>query len=307
MQHSEYSKLVTVAGWAAAGTATLLITVKLVAWFFTDSASILASLTDSLMDVAASVINLIAIKVALTPADDDHKFGHGKAESLAGLAQAAFISGSACLLILGGLNALIRGTPVQDPGFGIWVMIFSILLTVLLVSFQTMVVKKTGSVAIKADSLHYKSDIFMNAAVLMALALASIGFNWADGVFAIGVGGYILYGAWQIGKESVDALMDKTLSVDEEAKVVELAYVDPQVKGVHDLRTRQSGSTKFIQLHLELEDKLSLYDAHDVADKLEARLNNAFIQADIIIHLDPISVVKPGNRLPRVDREQLSS
>ncbi|MDO6524797.1 cation diffusion facilitator family transporter [Motilimonas sp. 1_MG-2023] len=299
MQHSEYSKLVTIAGWAAAGTATLLIITKLVAWFFTDSTSILASLTDSLMDVAASIINLIAIKVALTPADEEHKFGHGKAESLAGLAQAAFISGSACLLILGGFNALIKGHPVQDPGFGIWVMVFSIVVTLLLVAFQTMVVRKTGSVAIKADSLHYKSDIFMNAAVLIALALAAIGFNWADGVFAMGVGGYILYGAWQIGKESVDALMDKRLSPEDEAKVIALAYDNPQVLGVHDLRTRQSGSTKFIQLHLELEDHLSLYDAHEVADKLEAQLDKAFIQADIIIHLDPISVVKPGNRLAR--------
>lgn len=299
MQHSEYSKLVTIAGWAAAGTATLLIITKLAAWFFTDSASILASLTDSLMDVAASTINLIAIKVALTPADEDHKFGHGKAESLAGLAQAAFISGSACLLILGGFNALIKGHPVQEPGFGIWVMVFSIVVTLLLVAFQTMVVRKTGSVAIKADSLHYKSDIFMNAAVLIALALAAVGFNWADGVFAMGVGGYILYGAWQIGKESVDALMDKRLSPEEESKVIALAYSNPQVLGVHDLRTRQSGSTKFIQLHLELEDHLSLYDAHEVADKLEAQLDNAFIQADIIIHLDPVSVVKPGNRLAR--------
>ncbi len=299
MQHTDYSKLVTVAGWAAASTATLLIAIKLVAWFFTGSSSILASLTDSLMDVAASVINLIAIKVALTPADDDHKFGHGKAESLAGLAQAAFISGSACLLILGGFNALIKGTPVQDPGLGIWVMVASIVLTLLLVLFQTYVVKKTGSVAIKADSLHYKSDIFMNAAVLLALALAAIGFNWADGIFAVGVGGYILFGAWQIGRESVDSLMDKTLLPEEETQIIELAYKQPKVKGLHDLRTRQSGSTKFIQLHLELDDHLSLYDAHEIADKLEAELKNVFIRADIIIHLDPVSVVQPGSRLAR--------
>nr|WP_238486409.1 cation diffusion facilitator family transporter [Motilimonas eburnea] len=291
--------MVTVAGWAAASTATLLITIKLIAWFYTGSSSILASLTDSLMDVAASVINLIAIKVALTPADDDHKFGHGKAESLAGLAQAAFISGSACLLILGGFNALIKGTPVQDPGLGIWVMVASIVITVLLVMFQTYVVKKTGSVAIKADSLHYKSDIFMNAAVLLALALAAIGFNWADGVFAIGVGGYILFGAWQIGRESVDSLMDKTLLPEEEAQIIELAYQQAKVKGLHDLRTRQSGSTKFIQLHLELDDHLSLFDAHEIADKLEAQLAQTFAPADIIIHLDPVSVVKPASRLAR--------
>ncbi|MFO6424941.1 cation diffusion facilitator family transporter [Motilimonas sp. KMU-193] len=299
MQQTNYSKLVTVAGWAAASTATLLIAIKLIAWFYTGSTSILASLTDSLMDVAASVINLIAIKVALTPADDDHKFGHGKAESLAGLAQAAFISGSACLLILGGFNALIKGTPIQDPGLGIWVMVASIVITLMLVSFQTYVVKKTGSVAIKADSLHYKSDIFMNAAVLLALALASIGFNWADGIFAVGVGGYILFGAWQIGRESVDSLMDKTLLPEEETKIIELAYSHPKVRGIHDLRTRQSGSTKFIQLHLELDDHLSLYDAHEIADKLEAELADAFVRADIIIHLDPVSVVPSGNKLPR--------
>lgn len=299
MQDKQYSKLVTVAGWAAAGTATFLIISKLFAWLWTDSTSVLASLTDSLMDVAASLINLYAIKVALTPADEDHKFGHGKAESLAGLAQAAFISGSACLLILGGVQRTIKGDEVQAAGVGIWVMVLSIVATLALVAFQTYVVKRTGSVAIKADSLHYKSDLFMNAAVVLALVLASQGIHKADGIFAVGVGLYIFYGAWQIGKESVDSLMDKTLSEDEEAQIIDIVFQQPGIAGVHDLRTRQSGSTKFIQLHLELDDNLSLFQAHELGDKVEEKLAAAFINSDIIIHLDPISVVKSSSRISK--------
>ncbi len=291
MSKQNYSKLVTLAAWAATLAATLMIITKLFAWIVTGSSSILASLTDSLMDVAASGINLIAVKISLTPADDEHRFGHGKAESLAGLAQAAFISGSSCLLILNGFSALVKGQTVEEPGLGIWVMVFSIIVTLALVTFQNHVVKRTGSVAIKADSLHYKSDIIMNLAVLVALGLSSFGLGWADGLFAIGVGFYIMYSAWQIGKQSVDALMDKHLPKEDEKRILNTARNIDNVCGIHDLRTRQSGSTTFIQLHLELDDDLSLFEAHAKAEILEQALEKLYPDTDIIIHLDPASVV----------------
>ncbi|WP_028864070.1 cation diffusion facilitator family transporter [Psychromonas aquimarina] len=287
----EYGRLVKFAGRAAIAAASLLIVVKLTAWIMTGSASILAALTDSLMDVMTSIINLFAIKIALQPADDNHRFGHGKAESLAGLAQAAFISGSSVLLMFNGISSLVNDNQIVASNVGIAVMIFSVIVTFALVSFQSYIVKKTGSMAIKADSLHYRTDIALNGAVLLALVLAGMGWHWADGLFAIAVSLYILHGAWEIGTQSIDALMDKQLPKAEEEQIIKMAYHIPGVLGVHDLRTRQSGNTKFIQLHLELDDDQSLFDAHSKADKLEAALEGIFPHADILIHLDPLSVV----------------
>ncbi|MEJ6078591.1 cation diffusion facilitator family transporter [Vibrio sp. 1-Bac 57] len=290
-QPEEYAYLVKRAGHAAIVAASLLIIVKLVAWMVTGSSSILAALTDSLMDVTTSIINLFAIKVALQPADKEHRFGHGKAESLAGLVQAAFISGSSVFLMINGISAMINNHQIVATNLGISVMIFSLVVTLALVFFQSYVVKKTNSMAIKADSLHYRTDIVLNGAVLLAIVLAGYGWGWADGVFAIAVSLYILHGAWEIGTQSIDALMDKQLPQEDNELILRLAYKVDGVRGVHDLRTRSSGYIKFIQLHLELDDGQSLYDAHNKADKLEFGLQAAFPGADILIHLDPISVV----------------
>ena len=291
-QAEQYTHLVKRAGQAAVLVASILIVVKFIAWIMTGSSSVLAALTDSLVDVCASIINLLAIKVALQPPDREHRFGHGKAESLAGLSQAAFISGSAMFLMFNGISALIHGNQIAYSNVAIAVMLFSVLMTILLVFFQQYVVKKTNSVAIKADSLHYRTDIVMNAAVLFAIILASYGWAWADGVFAIAISFYIQYGAWEIGKQSVDALMDKKLPKEDEDRVLELANQMEGVHGLHGLRTRSSGNTKFIQLHLELDDEQTLLAAHDKADELELALTKAFPDADVLIHLDPISVVQ---------------
>lgn len=295
-QAEQYGYLVKRAGQAAIFAASLLIIVKLVAWFMTGSSSILAALTDSLVDVCASIINLFAIKVAIQPADTEHRFGHGKAESLAGLAQAAFISGSSVFLMFNGISALINGTKISASNIGIIVMLFSVVVTVSLVLFQSYVVKKTNSMAIKADSLHYRTDIVMNAAVLFAIILAGYGWGWADGLFAIIISLYILHGAWEIGKQSIDALMDTKLPKEDEDLVLKLACEINGVHGVHGLRTRSSGYVKFIQLHLELDDDQTLLAAHDKADEFEVALKRVFPQADILIHLDPISAVLAENR-----------
>lgn len=288
----EYSRLVNLAGRTAIAVASLLIMVKLLAWFATGSSSVLAALTDSLMDVTTSIISLFAIKVALQPADDNHRFGHGKAESLSGIAQAAFISGSSVLLLFNGISSLVNEKQIIASNIAIGVMVFSVMLTIILVVFQRYIVRKTGSLAIKADSTHYHTDIFMNGAVLFALILTGYGWHWADGLFAIMVSFYIFYGAWEIGSQSIDALMDKQLPRSDHELILKTAYHIKDVLGVHDLRTRQSGNTKFIQLHLELDDDQSLFEAHEKAELLEIELEKHFPHADILIHLDPASVVQ---------------
>ncbi|ATG72585.1 divalent metal cation transporter FieF [Zobellella denitrificans] len=291
MKPSSYSRLVTTAAVAASAVAGTLILAKLLAWFYTGSASMLASLTDSLLDISASLINLMAIRYALVPPDQDHKFGHGKAESLAGLAQSAFISGSAIFLIINGVSRLLNAQEVTHAELGLWVMLFSMVLTIGLVLFQGYVIRRTGSVAIRADQLHYRSDILLNFGVLLAIALAWYGWHWADGAFAVLIGGYILRGALKIGYDSVQMLLDRQLPEEEQKRIIDTCLAVEGVRGLHELRTRQSGPTRFIQLHLELDDQLPLVRAHRIADRAERELRTLFPDTDVIIHMDPISVV----------------
>lgn len=291
MTTHSYSRLVTLAGLASTATAGILIIAKLMAWLLTGSSSLLASLTDSLMDISASLINLFAIRYALAPADDDHSFGHGKAESLASLAQAAFITGSALVLVMNGFSRLIAPEPMRNIDLGLWVTVGSFVLTLVLVLIQGYVVRRTNSQAVKADRLHYQSDLLFNAGVLLALVLSAWGWLWADGLFAMLLGLYILKGAVEIGYEAVQTLLDRQLPDEERAQIEQLAISVPGVNGVHDLRTRQSGQMKFIQLHLELDDQLPLVYAHALADQAEAAIRQMFPQADIIIHMDPMSVL----------------
>ena len=303
MSHQHYSRWVTLASMAAVTTATLLILGKLIAWLMTDSSSLLASLTDSFMDISASLINLLAIRYALAPADEEHRFGHGKAESLAGLVQSAFISGSALLLVMHGISSMLNQVPVVRLEAGIWVSVGSIVLTLLLVSFQSFVIRKTNSVAIKADMLHYRSDLLLNAGVLLALVLAGQGWYWADGLFAILIGLFLLWGALHIGYESVQALLDRQLPAEEQARIMALCCAVEGVHGVHDLRTRQSGPTRFVQLHLELDDQIPLVKAHQIADEAELAVRQAFERMDVIIHMDPISVLTKEQQSPHPEQQ----
>lgn len=287
-------KLLRIASTASVLTAMVLIVVKLVAWVMTESVSIMASLIDSLLDAAASMVNFFAIRYALLPPDDEHRFGHGKAEAVAGLMQSAFISGSAIFLLLQAADRLLHPRELQSTQVGVAVMIFSIIATLGLVIFQKYVVKKTGSTAIHADSLHYVGDLLGNATVIIALVLSQYGWNAADPVMAIAVGLYILYSAWEIGKESFEHLMDRELPDDEKDSILEIAMEPVEVIGVHELKTRRSGHRYIIQLHLEMLSDLSLRQAHDAADKVERRLRKAFPGADVITHQDPADIVEPG-------------
>ncbi|MEZ8826620.1 CDF family cation-efflux transporter FieF [Vibrio amylolyticus] len=292
----EYARLVTMAAWTATAVATLLLIVKVFAWWTTGSVSLLASLIDSLLDIAASVVNLIVIRYALQPADKEHTFGHGKAESLAALAQAMFISGSACFLILNGVDRFFRPHELHSPELGVYVSMFAMVVTFGLVRFQKYVVEKTGSQAIAADSLHYQSDLYMNAAIMLALGLSWFGVTQADAVFAVAIGGYILYSAFKMVTEAIQTLLDRKLP-DEELEQIRQSCLDIEgVLGVHQLRTRMAGPTRFIQLHLELDDNIVLIEAHRISDNVEARLVSEFPGADVLIHQDPYSVVLNGEK-----------
>lgn len=287
--HSTLLKRVT---YASVATAVILIIAKAIAWYLSGSIGLLASLIDSLMDSFASIINLFAVRYALMPADVDHPYGHGKAEPLAGLAQASFIAGSAVFLIFNAVQRLQYPQALTHNSAGIIVMIFSIALTLALVLYQRHVVKITNNLAIKADSLHYLTDLLTNFSILIALFLTINGHLWADATFAIGIAVYIFKSAFEIGRDSFQQLMDKKLDAETEALIVETIKTTEESLGYHDFRTRQSGKNKFIQFHLELDDRLTLLEAHAIADGLEKKLMALIPDAEVIIHEDPTKLIE---------------
>ena len=279
--------LLKLASVASVITASFLIVAKLIAWYMTGSVSLLASLVDSVMDSIASLINLFAIRYSLQPADEEHRFGHGKAEPLAGLAQAAFIAGSAIFLILHAIDRLRFSHQVEHVGIGYGVMVLAIVLTVVLLVIQRYVINRTNSTAIRADSLHYKTDLLTNMSILLALYLSTLGWTWADPVFAIAVAIYIFYSAFHIGHEAFQQLMDRELPDEILQKIQDTAMSHEAVLGTHEMRTRQSGHTRFVQLHLELDENLSLKQAHEIADEVESEIKSFLHGAEVIIHQDP--------------------
>ena len=287
------ARLLRWATYASVATATVLIAGKLAAALLTQSVSVLASLVDSMMDIAASIINLLAVHYSLQPPDRDHRFGHGKAEPLAGLAQAAFIAGSALFLVLHAIDRLLHPQPLNDGLVGIGVQVFALVLTGVLLAFQRYVIRRTQSTAISADALHYATDLLTNAAIIIAIGLTMWGWPSMDSIFAIGIACYILYSAGHIGYESIQLLMDHELPPDVHARIKQIVRAHSSVRGVHDLRTRRSGQTYFIQLHLMLDDQLPLVEAHRVGDEVEAAIKAAFPGADALIHQDPTSEPPP--------------
>ena len=294
------ARLMTGATYASVAVAAVLIVAKIAAYLVTDSVAVLSTLIDSLLDAAASVINLFAVRHALTPADREHRFGHGKAEALAGLGQSAFIAGSAVFLIFEASHRLLDVQPVQNGMVGIGVMAFAIVLTLALVNFQRYVVRSTGSVAIKADALHYLGDILVNGSVIVSLFLGlELGWHFLDPVFAIGIAVYIVASAWQIARQSLDQLMDRELPDEARQRIKEIALAEPGVVALHDLRTRAAGRTQFIQFHLEMDPEIALARAHAISDAVEARLLEAFPGAEVIIHEDPAGLLEPRRSFAR--------
>jgi len=281
-------RLMRWASIASMSVATVLIAAKTGAWLVTDSVSMLSSLIDSSLDLVSSLITFIAIRAALTPADADHRFGHGKAEALAGVAQAGFIAASAGGLLLTVADRFLHPRPVQQEMVGAVVSAIAIVLTFGLMLFQGHVVRRTGSLAVTADRAHYTTDFVTNIAVGIGIWLSSrLAEPMIDLAVAVGVAFYLGSGAWHIGRHAIDVLMDRELPNEDRRRIVEIVRRHPGVRSVHDLRTRSSGLNQFIQLHLVLHPTMSLGRAHVISDSVEAAIREAFPQAEVIVHIDP--------------------
>ena len=293
----ESAALMRRATYAAVAVAGVLVVVKLAAWLITGSVAMLSTLVDSFLDAFASVVTLFAVRHALTPADQEHRFGHGKAEPLAGLGQAAFVAGSSTLLLLEVARSFWRPAPIENTAFGVAVMVVSLVLTVALVVYQRHVVRRTGSLAIKGDSVHYAGDVLTNLGVIASLlATAWFAMPWIDSVFALGIAVFLYVNAWHIARDALNMLMDRELPDADRARIVAIATGHPEVTDIHELRTRAAGPQRFIQLHLEMDGAMPLSHAHEVSDAVETELRAAFPDAEVLIHQDPAGLDEPHKR-----------
>ena len=294
VEPAEADRLMRRATRFAVAAAALMIAAKLGAWLATDSVSLLSALADSVMDVLASMVNLLAVRHALVPADREHRFGHGKAEPLAGLGQALFIAASAIFLIVEAVGRILEPEPIEQAPVGIGVMVFAILVTAALVTYQRRVVRLTGSTAIKADSLHYASDILVDVGVIVALVLAmTLGWGLADPIIALLIAGVIIHAAYRVARGAIEQLMDREFPDAERERIRQIVLEHPDVLDCHDLRTRRSGIDSFIQVHVEMDRSLTLMRAHEISDAVEDRIREAFPHAEVLIHADPEGIEEP--------------
>lgn len=268
--------------------AAILIVVKAIAWRMSDSVAILASLSDSALDLVASLITVYAVRYAAEPPDAEHRFGHGKAEAFSSLMQGGLVFASGALIGREAIGALLHPRPVQHGLAGVVVMIVSIGLTLALITAQTRVVKASGSIAISGDRAHYAADLASNAVALVGVGAAAwLGLAWIDSAAGLLVALWLIWGAIGVFREASAQLMDQELPETERERIVLLATTDPRVLGVHQLRTRASGPYVHIQMHADLAADISLAEAHTTIVAAENRLLEAFPSADIIIHPDP--------------------
>jgi ferrous-iron efflux pump FieF len=285
---SQQIKLMRAASYASVAVAITLIVLKVWAWYRTDSVALLSSLADSLLDLVASLITLFAVKISVSPADEEHRFGHGNAEGIAGLAQALIVTGSAIYVGIEAIMRLLAPAPVLRPDLGLAVMMASLLLTISLVLFQGYVVRRTGSLAISADAVHYRADILTNVAVLVAI-FASV--QWQlyvlDPLLGLVIVALILFSVRVIAMKAIDVLLDRELPEEDRQRIFDIVATHEHVRGMHDLRTRSSGPARFIQFHLELDADIALKDAHAICDAVEADVRDGFPGAEVLIHADP--------------------
>ncbi|MGE4657983.1 MAG: cation diffusion facilitator family transporter [Gammaproteobacteria bacterium] len=281
-------KLMRSASYASVALAFTLISLKIWAWTMTDSVAILSSLADSLLDLIASIITFYAVKVAVSPADAEHRFGHGKSEGVSSLLQAFIITASALYVAGAAVIRFLAPMPINEPGIGLGVMMMSLVLTMGLVGFQRFVVARTGSLAISADAMHYKADLLTNLAVLGAIFF-SYRLEWdvLDPLLGLLIAGFIFLGVRRIVLDAIDVLLDRELPEEDRQRIESVVLSNPEVFGLHDMRTRSSGLAEFIQFHLELDPNITLTEAHRISDEVEDEVRRAFPKAEVIIHSDP--------------------
>jgi ferrous-iron efflux pump FieF len=276
------------AALASVSVSLLLVVIKTAAYFASGSVALLASLADSALDLFTSSLNMLAINQSLTPADAEHRFGHGKAEPLAGLAQGAFIAASAVFLVVQGVQRLMAPQPITHSLEALVVMCISIFAAICLIVYERHVIARTGSVAVTADATHYFGDLVSNVGVVVAIVLASrLGWILADPIIALLVALVLVVSAWSVFRTSFDQLMDRELPDEEREKIVSIVRSHEEVRALHDLKTRQAGGAVFIQVHLELDPDMRLAKAHAISDQVEKAICAAFPHAEVIIHQDP--------------------
>ncbi|MEO8444943.1 MAG: cation diffusion facilitator family transporter [Gammaproteobacteria bacterium] len=277
------------ATWASVIVAVILVVAKTWAWRATDSVSVLSSLADSFLDVLASLLTFWAVRFSLSPADLEHRFGHGKSEGLAALLQSVIVTGSGLFVASEAVRRFIAPAPVEQPLTGIVVIAGSTLLTLALLAWQRHVGRETGSVAIAADALHYKSDLVTNLSVVAAVAITALtGLTWVDPVTGLGVAAWLVWSARGIASRSLDILLDREIPDADRDRIRAIATRHPKVLGFHDLRTRHGGAGYIIQFHLELEASTSLVATHRILDEVEAWIEAVYPGCELIIHPDPL-------------------
>lgn len=297
------SALTKSAAFASISVAILLVTLKTWAAWKTGSAAMLGSLADSALDLIASLATLLGVWIAAQPADEKHRFGHGKAEALAAMFQVLLITISATGIAYRSMVQLLDGKRIEAAPEGIGVSIIAIIATLALLSWQRFVLARTGSVAIQADHVHYQSDLFLNLSVIAALALdAYLDIGWADPVFGLGIAAWLIFGAWRASAQGIGELMDAEWPEEKRRAFVERAARHPELSRMHDLRTRSSGNSDFAQFHVDLPGEMTIDAAHDIIERVEADLMAAFPGTEILIHIDPEGHLDdPGNRLVEAD------
>jgi len=294
---AERSKHSTRAALASVTLASVLLCAKSWAAYATDSTAMLGSLADTALDVIASITTLVGVRIAAAPADHDHRFGHGKAEALVALAQVALISVSAIGIGWRAIDRLIHGAETAALELGVGVSVFAIAATFALLWYQRLVIARTGSVAIKTDNVHYKSDLFLNGSVIVALVLdQTFHIPGADAVFGIGIALWLVWGAYRASNEAIHQLMDREWPEADRQAFLDAAAEYEELRGLHDLRTRTSGNVRFVQFHVWVPAEWTVQQAHDRLDVVEEELQQKFPGTEILIHVDPEG---------QVDRETL--
>ena len=294
--------LATRAAPASVARACVLIVAKAVAAWLTGSIAMLGSLADSGLDLLASMVTLYGVWLAAQPADHDHRFGHGKAEALAALFQVALITASAIAIAWRAVLRLGDPAPTSDAAFGIGVSLVAIAITVLLLLYQRRIIRETGSVAIRADNVHYQSDVLLNVSVIVAMVLDQyLGWRAADPVLGILIALWLAWGAFQASSQAIDHLMDKEWPENERARFLEVAAQHPELRGIHDFRTRRAGAHDFAQFHMYVARDMTVADAHVVMDAVEDKIRAVFPKVEVLIHLDPEGHVDTDNPLIEAD------